>query len=262
VTPSLGFSTGAERIGYEVGQSIYTPADTHATDYLPNDRPYAGWLYTGLILQRRGVGLGDYLTLENFQADVGIIGPESMAEQFQTWFHDKTPRGWHNQPGDEPGIAVKYERSWLIPFPALADRYVDFIPQGGLSAGNVDTSFRASATFRAGWNLPEDFGVQPIDSLTTTEGGWSASRTGRRWGCYVFTGVEGKAVLYTAFLDGNAFRDSGHIGKEPFVGEWRSGLVLVLNRVELAYTHVFRTREFDGQPDNHVFGSITLRCKF
>jgi lipid A 3-O-deacylase len=260
--PVLGFTTGAERIGYELGQSMFTPADTHASELLVDDRPYAGWLYTGLILQRRGAGAGGYLTLENFQLDAGIIGPESFADQVQTWYHHQAPAGWDNQLEDEPGLALKYGRAWLIPLPSAQERSFDVLPHAGLSVGNVDTSFRAGTTLRVGWNLPEDFGVQPIDSLFTTEGGRSSTRAGRRWGFYAFSGVEGRAVLYTVFLDGNTFRDSHHVDKEPWVGEWRSGLVLVLDRVELAYAHCFRTREFEGQPEGQVFGSFCVKIKF
>jgi lipid A 3-O-deacylase len=260
--PALGFSIGAQRFGYELGQSMFTPADTRATQVLEDDRPYAGWLYTGLIVQRRGVGAGGFLTLENFQLDLGIIGPESFAHEVQTWFHTHTPPGWPNQLSNEPGVALKYGRAWLIPLPSWEQRYVDLVPQGGLSLGNVDTSFRIGTTLRAGWNLPEDFGIQPIESLFTTEGGRSPSRSGQRWGFYVFSGVEGRAVLYTAFLDGNAFCDSPSVDKEPFVGEWHSGLVLVLDRVELAYTEIFRTRDFVDQPEGQVYGSFCVKVKF
>jgi lipid A 3-O-deacylase len=257
--PALGFSTGAERIGYQLGQNMYTPADTHAAELLVNDRPYAGWLYTGLILQRRGVGAGDYLTLENFQMDLGVIGPESFADHVQTWFHHDSNPGWKNQLKDEPGLALKYGRAWLIPVPPREQRYLDIMPHGGLSAGNVDTSFRAGTTLRFGWNLPDDFGAQPIDSLFTTEGGWSPSRVGRRWGFYAFSGVEGRAVLYDVFLDGNAFRDSHHVDKESFVADWHGGLALVLDRVELVYTHLFLTREFKAQPEGQVYGSLCVK---
>ena len=260
--PELGFSTGAERIGYQLGQSMYTPANTHATELLVNDRPYAGWLYTGLILQRRGMGAGDYLTLENFQMDLGVIGPHSFANNVQTWYHHDAPRGWKNQLDDELGVALKYGRAWLIPVPSSAQRYLDIIPHGGLSAGNVDTSFRAGTTLRFGWNLPDDFGAQPIDSLFTTEGGSSPSRVARRWGFYAFSGVEGRAVLYNAFLDGNAFRDSPHVDKEPFVGEWQGGLALALDRVEIVYTHFFLTREFKEQPEGQVYGSLCVKVNF
>jgi hypothetical protein len=194
--------------------------------------------------------------------DIGIVGPHSYAENFQTWFHYHTPPGWKNQLPDEPGFALKYGRAWLISIPATRDRYFDIIPYAGASGGNVDSSFRAGTTLRAGWNLPEDFGAQPIDSVFTTEGGLSRSQQGCRWGAYVFSGVEGRAVLYNEFLDGTAFRDSHHIDKEPFVGYWRSGLVVMLNRIEVAYTHLFYTHEFVGQPAPHIYGSLTIKVKF
>ena len=260
--PTLGFATSAERIGYAIGQSMFTPADTHASKLLPNDRPYAGWLYGGLVLQRSGLGWGDYLSIENLELNLGIIGPDAFARQVQTWYHEHTPPGWSNQLNDEPGIAVKYGRAWLISFPPQEEHSFDLIPQGGLSVGNVDTSFRAGATLRVGWHLPDDIGPQPIDSLFSTGGGRSASGTARRWGAYVFSGVEGRAVLYSAFLDGNAFRESQSVEKEPFFGEWRSGIVLVLNRVEVAFTEIFRTREFAQQPEGQAFGSFLVQCRF
>ncbi len=260
--PALGFVPGANRIGYEAGQSMFTPADTHEPGLQERDRPYAGWLYGGLIVQRRGAGIGGYRTLENLQLELGIIGPDSLADQSQTWYHKRAPQVWDHQLKNEPGIAVKYGRAWLIPFPSSNRRYVDLIPQTGLSAGNVDTSFRVGATIRAGWNLPNDFGTQPIDSVIVPHGGWSSAKTGSRWGFYFFTGAGGRAVLYTAFLDGNAFRDSHHVDKEPYVGEWRSGLALVFDRVELTYSHIVRSPEFHGQPESQIYGSLSLHVKF
>jgi hypothetical protein len=260
--PSVGFTTGAERIGYQFGQLMFTPANTHVATLLPDDRPYAGWLYTGLVLQRRGVGWGDFVHLENFQLDIGIVGPDSLAEAAQGWYHDVRPPGWQNQLGDEPGVALRYGRACLIPLYSDHHHLFDFIPAGGLSVGNIDTSFRVGTTLRFGWNLPQDFGAQPIQSLIMNEGGRSPSQTGKRWGAYIFSGVEGSAVLYTVFLDGNTFRDSHHVDKEPFVGEWRSGIVFIFDRVEVAYTHIIRTEEFTKQSEAQIYGSLTIKCKF
>src|SRR5205823_10726214 len=111
--PALGFANRAERFGYQLGQSMFTPSDTHRPEPLLNDRPYAGWLYTGLIVQRRGLGTGEFLTLENFQVDLGVIGPDALADNVQSWYHHHLPPGWKNQLHDEPGIALKYGRAWL-----------------------------------------------------------------------------------------------------------------------------------------------------
>jgi len=264
--PRAGFGDGPNKFGYQIGQSIFTPANLFATGLLTHDRPYAGWLYTGLILQRRGMMDDRWPVLENFQLDIGIIGPDAFAKETQTWVHDlrgfATPRGWQNQLHDEPGIALKYQRSWLFSPTASGPRWIDLIPHTGMSLGNVETSFRIGGTLRVGFNLPDDFGVSTISSLTTTEGGWSRSRTGRPWGAYVFAGTEASTVLYTAFLDGNLYRHSHHVQKEPFVGEWKAGVGFLMHHVELAFTYVYRTPQFVLQGTNDSYGSVSLKIKF
>ena len=69
-------------------------------------------------------------------------------------------------------------------------------------------------------------------------------------------------MLYTVFLDGNTFRSSPSIDKRTLVAEARYGAVLVLNRVELALTYVFRTPEFVGQTKDDAYGSLMLKIKY
>jgi hypothetical protein len=38
------------RVGLSLGQSIFTPDDTEAVQPLPDQRPYAGWLYAGVAI--------------------------------------------------------------------------------------------------------------------------------------------------------------------------------------------------------------------
>jgi len=264
--PALGFTPRADKFGYEVGQSIYTPADISAKQAVPDDRPYAGWLYAGLILQRRGPPRGEQLTKESFQLDIGIIGPQSLAEDAQKSFHklgpSDTPKGWKHQLETEPGFVLKYQRSWRLSASDPVRRFFDFIPQAGASLGNVNTSAQLGATLRLGWNLPDDFGAQTIDSLTAPGGGCSRTPKDRQWGFYLFSGVEGATVLYNAFLDGNLFRESQQVAKEPFVGEWRSGVVFVLRRVEVGYACVYRSREFVKQAEHDRFASAFFKYKF
>jgi hypothetical protein len=264
--PAIGFTASANRIGTQVGQNIYTPANISVTNLQSGDRPYAGWLYTGLIFQRRGLAAKRIPTLEHFQLDLGIIGPDSLAEEAQTWIHElrgfETPKGWDHQLHDEPGVALKYQRSWLLSPSADNPRYLDFIPHLGASLGNVETSFRMGATVRLGINLPDDFGVQTISSLMASEGGWSHDKKGGRWGFYAFSGLEGSAVGYTAFLDGNLFQSSPHVEHEPFVAEWKTGFVLVLSRVDTGFSYVYRTREFIGQQRDNGYGSVFAKIKF
>lgn len=265
--PRIGMGNGnaPNKYGYELGQSIFTPADLKTTRVLKHDRPYAGWLYTGLILQRRGM-LEEWPVLENFQVELGLIGLHSLAEDAQIAVHEfrgfDIPKGWRNQLHDEPGLALKYQRSWLFSPPSEGSRWVDLIPHAGVSLGNVETSFRAGTLLRLGAHLPNDFGIATISSLGTTEGGWSVKQSTSRYGFYVFGAAESWTVLYTVFLDGNTFRGSPRVDKRPFVAEVRYGAVLVLNRVELAMTYVFRTPQFAGQTKNDAYGSLMLKLKY
>lgn len=265
--PRWGFSDGPMKLGFHLGQSIFTPADLAATERINDDRPYAGWLYTGWVLQRRGFfGQAEWPVLESFQIDLGIIGPHSYGEEVQKGVHEfrgfATPRGWRHQLKDEPGVALKYQRSWLFSPNVDGARWVDLIPHAGLSLGNVETSFRVGAMLRLGVNLPPDFGVSTISSLAPTEGGRPATSAASRFGFYVFTAGEAWTVLYTAFLDGNLFQRGHRVDKQFFVTERKAGIVFVLDHVELALTYAYRTPQFVGQREDDGYGSILLKVKF
>ncbi len=263
--PALGYEERVAKFGYEIGQSIFTPGDTDTRQLLEHDRPYAGWLHGGLILQRRGYTAGRFLTLESFQMDLGVIGPESLGEEAQNGVHRlrhfDLARGWGNQLDTEPGLALKYQRA--VSFPLLArGRIADVIPSAGVSLGNVDTSLRAGVMLRLGTHLTRDFGPQTISSLITTDGGRSRSHPGWPVSAYVFTAVEGWAVPYSAFLDGNLFHDSHSVNREFYVGEWKTGFAVVFRFAEVGFCFVSRSREFQEQVKSHSYGSLFLKAKF
>ncbi len=263
--PQIGFASEFGKFGYSIGQNIYTPGDISSAQPLLDDRPYAGWLYGGAILQRRGTSFGGRPTQEDFEFEFGIIGPSSDAEHAQTWVHEvrgfDLPQGWDNQLGNEPGLRLKYWRGVRLLAKESSPFALDFTPHGGLSLGNVETSARLGARVRVGVHLPNDFGIQTIDSLATTSGGVSTADP-HRWGAYLFAGTEGRVVLHNAFLDGNLFRHSQNVDKEILAGDLMMGFVVVLNRVEIGYTQFYRTPEFHGQVEHDSFGAVFLKIKF
>ena len=265
--PSGAFHVQTWRWGGELGQAIYTPEDLKASIPLPDDRPYAGWLYGGVILQRRGATPESAIpVLENIRLQLGVVGPGSLAKEEQNAAHFVggfgQAEGWHNQLGNEPGFALKYQRAWRLAPGTPREWTADFIPHAGGSLGNVDTSARVGATLRAGWHLPDDFGVQTIDSLGVTDGG-RTSAEGRRRGFYFFGRVEERAVARNEFLDGSMFRrNSPQVDRRPFVCELQGGAVLVLGRLDVALVLVYRTKEFDGQTCEDTFGSLSVSMNF
>lgn len=250
---------GTVRTGYAIGQNMYTPEDIELKDPPLDDRPYAGWLYgsIGLIAEtgRRLDQLG--LTL-------GIVGPASLAEQTQEFIHEVTdssePRGWDTQLKNEPGVVLIYQRSWReFVSESVSGFGFDITPHAGGALGNVFTYVNAGLMLRFGQRLPLDYGPPRIQP-SLPGSGFFAPQDGFGW--YLFAGVEGRAVARNIFLDGNTFRDSRSVDKEPLVGDLQFGIALTWSDVRLGYTHVLRTREFETQGEADSFGGFSLSMRF
>jgi hypothetical protein len=248
--PAVGMKKQADKLGLEAGQEIYTPEDLQNTALIPNDRPYAGWLYTSLSLQRRGQTTHAWPVMETLRLDLGIIGPEALAEEAQRVLHGDEPTGWHHQLGLEPGFGLRYDRRYLFARRNAGPGWgAHFIPRVAASAGNVHTFLGAGSLVRFGYNVPNEFHVP-------------RGPTPLRFGVYFFGGVEGRVVGRNIFLDGNTFRSSHSVEKKLLVADFTAGCTVVLKRVELTAAYVFRTREFHGQRESDAFGSATVAVKF
>ena len=248
--PDVGFDTEARKWGLNVGQQIFTPDDLNTGRLIEDDRPYAAWLFAGLKLQRRGPGSFGWPVMETIRFEAGVIGPEALGREAQSIVHLVEPEGWRNQLRTEPGFLLYYDRRYLYRH-ALNERnwHLDFLPYLTLAGGNIMTYGGLGGNARIGWNIPDEF--ETVKALTDFAYGW-----------YFFLGLEGRAVAHNIFLDGNTIRDSHSVDKEPLVGDFRTGLSLVLKRFEITASQTFRSREFERQKHNDSFGSLTLLVKF
>ena len=248
------------RASLSLGQNIYTPEDTVATQLITEDRPYAGWLYMGFgLVANQGTKRYDKLELE-----IGMVGPYSFAEDVQTFWHSllglQVPNGWDNQLENEPGAVIYYEQTRRFEKQNIGlGLDVDVLPHFGGALGNVFTYAAAGITLRIGSGLDEDFGPPRIRPSLP---GSAYFRPEKGFSWYLFAGLEGRAVLHNIFLDGNTFTDSHSVDKELFVGDLQAGLVFQWNRFRITYTQIFRTKEFEGQDSGDLFGSVSLSYHF
>jgi len=268
--PFIRDKGAARTLAFSLGQNIYTPQDTAARSLIPTDRPYAGWLYFGTTFQTRDADRQD-----TFDAQLGLIGPYSFAEQTQDLVHRArdlaVARGWDNQLRTEPGIVLAYERvlRWRLGGEPRG-LSADLLPRFGGAVGNIATYAGIGAQLRAGWNLPPDFGysvIRPggttaVDSLRDPDADDPTLARPRGFSVYLFAGGGGRAVLRDIFLNGNTFRDSHDVDHEPFVGDLLAGVTVGYGGLKLSLANVLRTREFRGQPHDHRFGSLTLSYAF
>lgn len=246
-----------------LGQEMYTPADRDRTTLDPDDRPYAGWLYLGF-----GYHTQTRHKLKSFQVNLGMIGPWSLAEESQNFIHDlrgfERFKGWDNQLHNEPGIQLLYERKQRLFQGGIVDNFQhDLIGHVGGSLGNVATYLNTGAEYRIGYQLPQDFGTSALrpggDNSTPGSGD---PRFYDQWGVHAFVSIDGRWVLRDIFLDGNTFRDSHSVDKEPFVADAAWGVAATYDRWKLSLARYYRTQQFEKQDGGHKFGSIALSYSF
>jgi hypothetical protein len=251
------------KLNLSLGQNIYTPENIHTSEFQSNDRPYAAWLYIGAAFQNylpeKTTSSGFWIPprLDVFEITLGAVGPAARGREIQNGFHDiiSVPHaeGWTHQIKNEPGLNLVIERKYRYSTTGARDGLgADFIPHGGLSIGNIFTYANAGFEVRTGWKLPADFGTNLI-----RPSGDSNSAARPHWNAFLFGAVDWRAVARDITLDGNTFRDSPHVGKEPLVADWQFGFALGTRHFQITYSQAERTREFKGQHKASVFGSIS-----
>jgi len=253
------------RFNAAVGQNIYTPEDISVTGLVADDQPYAGWLYlaAGAVVQQQKPG---YRQIDSFELNLGVVGPSARAEQVQREVHklidSPLPQGWDNQLRDEPGIVLIYDRQWAIALnDATADRVEwDLTPHLGGALGNVFTHAAGGLTLRMGRNLAMDYGPPTIRPSKPGSNFFSVSHG--QWGWYLFAGIEGRAVGRNIFLDGNTYKSSHRVHRNTWVADGQIGAVVMFSRVRVAFTNVFRSKEFNGQQTPSEFGAISVTFSY
>lgn len=262
---------GETRLGFAIGQSMYTPGDTARAAPIRDDRPYAGWLYGAIALvhetrhQARGLGSAD--TLDTLEINLGIVGPGAGGRKAQNDWHSfisvNEANGWSNQLPNEPGFVLYYERKWRDAVDLRTDLVdglaIDAIPHAAVSLGNVATYLAAGGSVRFGRNLDGDFGPPRIRPALSGNG-YVRGTDGLGW--YLFAGAEARVVAYDIFLDGPLFRSGPSVDKHPVVLDFQAGAALTWGSMRVAYTYVVRTREFTQQSTPDRFGAISLTIGF
>jgi lipid A 3-O-deacylase len=248
----------ARRVAIFGGQSLFTPKNLQLTDPSTHDRPYGGWLYAGLSLLQEN----NHAALENFEIDLGAVGPVALGEQTQNTFHnfinDQTAKGWSHQIQNEPGLMLTYERLWRY---SPGDNGIfDIVPQAGITAGNVFTYGAIGAQIRLGHNLNAEYGPVRIRPGLSGTDYFDANQFDGNWGYYFFAGAQGRVVAQNIFLDGNTFRVSPHVDKKPLVADLQAGFTVIWPwyKIRTDFSVVRRTEEFYGQATPDEIGTAAL----
>lgn len=248
-------------VGFSVGQYIFTPRNLRTEKPVFHDEPYAGWLAFSFYWQRAGDISEKIAMFDHIEFDAGIVGQWSGAEPLQTAVHaflpdQQRPNGWGNQLHNEPAVDLTVRRKLRFSSGRTDDGFeFQAIPSVGGTLGTVYRQLEGSITARIGWNLPNDFGPRRLADVGSATGGWSSD-----FGFYVFVRGQAQLVEHNIFLDGNTWKDSQWVSKEPVVLEAQVGFVALLwQHFEIGWSKTFQTEGFKDEPGGgQSFGAITL----
>ena len=229
-----------------LGQLFFVPEDIASPVPSPRDRPYAGWLYAGAATETLYLDADSARRRDQrarVELGVGIVGPSSRADDVQIQWHEAfgltDPKGWHTQLRDEPTLLLAVQRDLRLWFGDAGDAH-EWDASGHLdwNLGNVRTSANVGALVRFGKHLPRDFGFRSRPDPDDGAGGGS-----------LFMFGDAHAIARDLFLDGNTWKDSPSVDKEPFVLEGGLGLDADLAGFQVRFGHLWRSPEFELQDD-------------
>jgi hypothetical protein len=240
-----------------LGQSFFTPQNHRASNPSLNDRPYAGWLYTGLNF----IQDSDAQQLTSLEFLAGIVGSWALGRQVQNNVHalfgEHLARGWNHQLSNEFGFTASWERKWRFNHELGKGYSWEIIPDVGITAGNVFTFAEAGFLVRWGRGLKADWGPEMIRPGYSGTSYFSGERAGVKVGWDFFFGTQGRAVARNIFLDGNTFQNSRSVVKEPVVADLLIGTELFsAGGLRFGFSLVARTPEFRKQRGIDSFGSF------
>jgi hypothetical protein len=265
--PSINNPKISRAVSFGVGHEIYTPTDTYQSDLVLDDRPYAGYLYLAFGFHGRTEHRKD-----TWGFNIGIVGPLSFAEDLQKIAHEitNTPlaMGWEHQLENEPALELARETTWRLFRSKSGEKFgYDILPHIGGHIGNVNIDLYAGAEIRFGWNLPTNFGTCPIrlgceiDNAASGESRIPILQR-NRFGFHFFVDIIGRAVFHDIFLDGNTFKTSHHVDRNPYVAEMMAGFALEYGKMKMSYSYIFSTKTFETQDENQIFGSLSISMSY
>lgn len=248
------------RRGFAVGHSIFTPQDISTATPLPDQHPYAGWLYGEytVVVEQRNV-------VDQFTLQTGMVGPSAQGEFVQNNWHKlingDPANGWDNQIKNEFGMVLSYDRKMRALLSVGDSSFgADATPSFGWSVGNIHTNARVGVTFRLGTDLTNDYGPPRVRPSLAGSGFFAPKK---KFSWYLFAGASGTAVAQNIFLDGSLFRDGDpSVDSNTFFGDFQVGIAMQVRRAQIAYTYVVRTKEFTQQENEQEFGAVSISVKF
>jgi len=247
-------------LGITIAQKIYTPYYGQAPDPTLHDRPFTGYLYTGIVFNQ----FYKKEQMLSYGINVGATGKSSLAEETQRRFHQLLGiykiAGWEYQLKGEFSVNLNAAYNKLL-FRTESDKF-DIIGTTSAALGNALTSVNAGAMLRFGK-------INPIHSSASfnsriSNDAKSESKSVKKE-FFLFTKPELNFIGYDATIQGGLFLDDkGPItfGVKRFVYSQQVGLIFASKRWTANYTTIFKSREVKSRAKAYYYSSVGLAYQF
>ncbi|HRG37280.1 MAG TPA: lipid A deacylase LpxR family protein [Bacteroidia bacterium] len=235
----------------QLEQDVFTPRSIRHEGIYYGERPF-----TALLFIRHECASSDLKRKQRLitQLDLGVLGPYAKGEEEQKGIHKALnniqPLGWENQLSTD--IIINYNIGFEKGL--IEIKFLQWMALGEIKLGTLYDQAGAGTLLRLGW-MRNYFEGSRLVSPTET----------RKWECYVFGKVMGKAVGYNATLQGGLFnKDIYALSTAEVkrgVATAYTGLVLSYKNVRLEYTNVFISPEIENGL-THGWGNCAITVYF
>jgi lipid A 3-O-deacylase len=246
-------------LSFELGQTIYTPQSAAIPGPGFIDRPFAGYLYLGSAINLLYTNESSL----KLQAQLGIVGPNSFAEQVQylihSTFHFYKPGGWIYQVQNDYEVNLSARYNFLLSRIKGFDVAIN-------SYANLGTGLTgAGAGFTARFGKFNRLYNSAATSSTVAFKNISSSRSE----AFIYAKPLVNFVVYDATIQGSLFSDSAGVNeiltdKTPVVlseqlgGTWVTGHWLF----DLSAIYQTRTTPKMVHRPGHQWGSVNIAYLF
>ncbi|UGA55954.1 lipid A deacylase LpxR family protein [Vibrio sp. VB16] len=183
-----------------IGQKMWTPSDIKKEQPEPNERAYAGLLYT----QGELITISDKYT-QAFGLMIGVTGPKSFAEGAQRIVHEivgsDTPQGWDYQIEGTFIANLSYDSNYqLYAIDMSAGLSHEISAPIRILAGNYRSEIATGLLWRWGLNLQDSTGSTKTENEMSFK---SYMVQGKTTGAFLFAGAEARYRFNDITIDGD-----------------------------------------------------------
>jgi hypothetical protein len=246
-------------ISFKVGQYIYNPKWVKSDLIEDHNRPYAGYLFAEIGINRFYKNENVWIT--NFQ--IGVVGPLSQAQDFQEIIHATFGfgkiYGWQHQIGNTLGLQYNTVFSKKIA-PKFSSEKIDFHFQSKLDLGTVSTAITVGSLMRISL-YKALFSIQNSNFYSAS----LQKEKNKKTECYLFLLPKINCQVYDATIQGGFFENNSPLVFKinPFRFKAETGIKFRYNNWNASYSFLYTTNEIKNSTTaGFYYGSVATSYLF